>query len=177
MDAKEQGHRAPILPPTLKSLQGSHLTEDVELLWQDALLSSEALEPVVAIWRWGLTLMLAVDDGAEEPSGGSGFKGGGLWVSRSLRSSSESDPPFELLIAEQQLQLQRGRCNFSGKKDTFHNRRWFVDDEEGGGGVTYGSMLTGVASLIADSTGGVMSQLSVRETENSFCLIDHTLGH
>lgn len=52
-----------------------------------------------------------------------------------------------------------------------------MDDEEGGGGVTYGSMLTGVASLIADSTGGVMSQLSVRETENSFCLIDHTLGH
>lgn len=49
-----------------------------------------------------------------------------------------------------------------------------MDDEEGGGGVTYGSMLTGVAST--DSTGGVMSQLSVRETQNCFCLIAHTLG-
>lgn len=32
----------------------------------------------------------------------------------------------------------------------------------GGGRGTYGSMLTGVASLMAESTGGVMSQLSVR---------------
>lgn len=37
-------------------------------------------------------------------------------------------------------------------------------EEEEGGRKTYGSMLTGVASLIADSTGGVMSQLSVRST-------------
>lgn len=36
--------------------------------------------------------------------------------------------------------------------------------ERGGGSETYGSMLTGVASLMADSTGGVMSQLSVRST-------------
>lgn len=34
---------------------------------------------------------------------------------------------------------------------------------EGGG--TYGSMLTGVGSLIADRTGGVMSQLSERQKE------------
>lgn len=46
-----------------------------------------------------------------------------------------------------------------------------MDDEEaveGGGGrgrETYGSMLTGVASLMAESTGGVMSQLSIRATQ------------
>lgn len=38
-----------------------------------------------------------------------------------------------------------------------------------GEGNTHGSMLTGVASLIADRTGGVMSQLSKRAaTQNPF---------
>lgn len=46
---------------------------------------------------------------------------------------------------------------------------WTFKRKKGGGGggggrETYGSMLTGVASLMAESTGGVMSQLSVRPT-------------
>lgn len=54
---------------------------------------------------------------------------------------------------------------------TFHNGRSlrFGDGGGGGGGGgTHGSMLTGVASLIADRTGGVMSQLSKgAATQNS----------
>lgn len=47
---------------------------------------------------------------------------------------------------------------------------WTREEEEeeeggsGGGKETYGSMLTGVTSPMADRTGGVMSQLSVRST-------------
>lgn len=39
-----------------------------------------------------------------------------------------------------------------------------------GEGDTHGSMLTGVASLIADKTGGVMSQLSKRNSNTKFTL-------
>lgn len=37
---------------------------------------------------------------------------------------------------------------------------WLGEEGRREGGDTYGSMLTGVASLIAERTGGVMSQLS-----------------
>lgn len=53
---------------------------------------------------------------------------------------------------------------------------WTVKREEKEGGrKTYGSMLTGVASLMAESTGGVMSQLSVRSTQKETQQITRTI--